>query len=256
MSSRESDPTAPASPRCEPRDLELTTRSCPPLARLLLAGSTRTSRSTSRLRGASSSGPSSTSSPVRRPLFPSRAIITILPSDLSPGADLTIYYRDGRHVQLRQARDRHEDVRAHWPVIVPLSSLDLRRSPLPPTPPLLSSPSLFSPSLMFQTSSGVVGFLLANFATGPGVTGWIMTVALGIMVWYAMEKRRRAPGKFERFWYSHHVSSWTDARSLSRRCGGRADSFRLFCHPARHSCSSSSSPDGSSTGCVSQSSLL
>lgn len=48
-----------------------------------------------------------------------------------------------------------------------------------------------------------VAFLAANFATGPGVTGWIMTVALGIMVWYAMEKRRRA--NFERFWYSHHL---------------------------------------------------
>ncbi|KAH8978949.1 NADPH oxidase [Lactarius akahatsu] len=48
-----------------------------------------------------------------------------------------------------------------------------------------------------------VTFLNANFATGPGLTGWIMTVALGIMVWYAMEKRRRA--NFERFWYSHHL---------------------------------------------------
>ncbi|KAH9846070.1 NADPH oxidase [Lenzites betulinus] len=48
-----------------------------------------------------------------------------------------------------------------------------------------------------------VAFLAANFATGPGATGWIMTVALGIMVWYAMEKRRRA--RFEWFWYSHHL---------------------------------------------------
>ncbi|CAE6441565.1 unnamed protein product [Rhizoctonia solani] len=49
----------------------------------------------------------------------------------------------------------------------------------------------------------LVLFLQANFATGPGITGWIMTAALGIMVWYAMEKRRRA--NFERFWYSHHL---------------------------------------------------
>lgn len=49
----------------------------------------------------------------------------------------------------------------------------------------------------------VVAFLAANFITGPGATGWIMTVALGVMVWYAMEKRRRA--HFERFWYSHHL---------------------------------------------------
>ncbi|KAI0049542.1 NADPH oxidase B [Auriscalpium vulgare] len=48
-----------------------------------------------------------------------------------------------------------------------------------------------------------VAFLSANFATGPGVTGWIMTVALGIMVWYAIEKRRRA--NFEAFWYTHHL---------------------------------------------------
>ncbi|KAG9102315.1 hypothetical protein FS749_007198 [Ceratobasidium sp. UAMH 11750] len=49
----------------------------------------------------------------------------------------------------------------------------------------------------------LVLFLQANFLTGPGLTGWIMTAALGVMVWYAMEKRRRA--HFERFWYSHHL---------------------------------------------------
>lgn len=49
----------------------------------------------------------------------------------------------------------------------------------------------------------VLVFLQANFATGPGATGWIMTIALGVMVWFAMEKRRRA--NFERFWYTHHL---------------------------------------------------
>lgn len=49
----------------------------------------------------------------------------------------------------------------------------------------------------------VVSFLAANFTTGPGATGWIMTVALGIMVFFALEKNRRA--HFERFWYSHHL---------------------------------------------------
>lgn len=44
--------------------------------------------------------------------------------------------------------------------------------------------------------SGFVGFLEYNFATGPGITGWIMTAVLGSMVWFAMEKRRRA--NFER----------------------------------------------------------
>jgi predicted ferric reductase len=46
-------------------------------------------------------------------------------------------------------------------------------------------------------------FLQANFATGPGVTGWIMTACLFVMVWYATEKRRRA--RFEAFWYTHHL---------------------------------------------------
>jgi len=46
-------------------------------------------------------------------------------------------------------------------------------------------------------------FLSANFLTGPGATGWIMTVSLGIMVWFAIEKRRRA--HFEWFWYTHHL---------------------------------------------------
>lgn len=49
----------------------------------------------------------------------------------------------------------------------------------------------------------VVAFLAANFATGPGITGWIMTASLGVMVFFAIEKRRRA--HFERFWYSHHL---------------------------------------------------
>ena len=53
------------------------------------------------------------------------------------------------------------------------------------------------------TGKVIFNFIAANFLTGPGLTGWIMWLALGIMVWYAMEKRRRA--HFERFWYSHHL---------------------------------------------------
>lgn len=49
----------------------------------------------------------------------------------------------------------------------------------------------------------ILVFLQANFATGPGVTGWIMTAALFVMVWFSVEKRRRA--HFERFWYTHHL---------------------------------------------------
>ncbi|CAH7689255.1 ferric reductase NAD binding domain-containing protein [Phakopsora pachyrhizi] len=57
--------------------------------------------------------------------------------------------------------------------------------------------------LAIKTETGIIGFIGANFLTGPGATGWIMTVALGIMVWYAREVPRRA--RFERFWYSHHL---------------------------------------------------
>lgn len=39
--------------------------------------------------------------------------------------------------------------------------------------------------------SVVQGFAMANFATGPGITGWIMLAALLVMVWFAVEKRRR-----------------------------------------------------------------
>jgi NADPH oxidase len=53
------------------------------------------------------------------------------------------------------------------------------------------------------TGQRVVAFLAANFLTGPGATGWIMTACLAILTWFAMEKRRRA--HFERFWYSHHL---------------------------------------------------
>jgi NADPH oxidase 2 len=54
-----------------------------------------------------------------------------------------------------------------------------------------------------NTGDRIVAFIAANFITGPGATGWIMTAALGVMAWFAVEKRRRA--HFERFWYSHHL---------------------------------------------------
>lgn len=57
--------------------------------------------------------------------------------------------------------------------------------------------------LAVKTDTGIVGFVGANFLTGPGATGWIMTLSLFIIVWYAREKPRRA--QFERFWYSHHL---------------------------------------------------
>ncbi len=50
---------------------------------------------------------------------------------------------------------------------------------------------------------GFKGFALANFATGPGWSGYIMLIILMAIVATALEKPRRA--KFERFWYTHHL---------------------------------------------------
>jgi NADPH oxidase len=56
------------------------------------------------------------------------------------------------------------------------------------------------------TGQRVVFFITANFIIGPLITGWIMWICLGVMVYYAIEKRRRAPnGGFEKFWYTHHL---------------------------------------------------
>ncbi|KAJ7694856.1 ferric reductase NAD binding domain-containing protein [Mycena rosella] len=56
------------------------------------------------------------------------------------------------------------------------------------------------------TGQRVAFFLSANFTIGPLITGWLMWICLGTMVWFAMEKRRSAKGGgFERFWYTHHL---------------------------------------------------
>ena len=57
---------------------------------------------------------------------------------------------------------------------------------------------------MLISTRGVVGFLEYNFVTGPGITGWLMTAVLGVMMWFTVERNKRV--HFERFWYSHHVS--------------------------------------------------
>ncbi|KAK8236258.1 ferric reductase NAD binding domain-containing protein [Phyllosticta capitalensis] len=49
---------------------------------------------------------------------------------------------------------------------------------------------------------GFAGWLVANFVTGPGWTGWVMLIALMAMVFTSVEKTRRA--NYERFWYTHH----------------------------------------------------
>ena len=54
--------------------------------------------------------------------------------------------------------------------------------------------------------AGFKGFLLSNFASGPGATGWTMLICLGIILWFAYEKQLRRPnGGYERFWYAHHL---------------------------------------------------
>ena len=50
---------------------------------------------------------------------------------------------------------------------------------------------------------GFKGWLIINFRTGPGATGYVMLIALMAMVFTAFEKPRRK--NFERFWYVHHL---------------------------------------------------
>lgn len=57
--------------------------------------------------------------------------------------------------------------------------------------------------LSAQQGLGFIGFLLANLATGPGWTGYVMLIALMSMFFTSVEKPRRA--NFERFWYTHHM---------------------------------------------------
>lgn len=54
-----------------------------------------------------------------------------------------------------------------------------------------------------QNKLGFWGWMVANFATGPGWSGYFMLIALTGMVLTSYEKPRRA--NFERFWYTHHM---------------------------------------------------
>ena len=58
-------------------------------------------------------------------------------------------------------------------------------------------------SMSSTPSELALNFVAANFATGPGATGWIMTITLGIMTFFSSAKQRKI--NFERFWYSHHL---------------------------------------------------
>ncbi|KAG6005366.1 hypothetical protein E4U21_000217 [Claviceps maximensis] len=57
--------------------------------------------------------------------------------------------------------------------------------------------------LAARNNLGFYGWLLANFASGPGWTGYVMLVALMGIVVTSIEKSRRA--NYERFWYTHHM---------------------------------------------------
>lgn len=50
---------------------------------------------------------------------------------------------------------------------------------------------------------GFTGFLLVNFTTGPGVTGYVMLIALTAMVVTSLDSFKNA--NYERFWYTHHL---------------------------------------------------
>ncbi|KAI4161045.1 MAG: hypothetical protein LQ342_005208 [Letrouitia transgressa] len=57
--------------------------------------------------------------------------------------------------------------------------------------------------LSAQNNQGFRGFLLANFATGPGWSGYIMLFALMAILVTSLERFKRA--SHERFWYTHHL---------------------------------------------------
>ena len=57
--------------------------------------------------------------------------------------------------------------------------------------------------LSAKNNQGFRGFLLANFATGPGWSGYIILFTLIAMVVTSVKKARQA--NHERFWYTHHL---------------------------------------------------
>ena len=57
--------------------------------------------------------------------------------------------------------------------------------------------------LSAKSNQGFKGFILLNFATGPGWSGYIMLTALMLIVATSIEKSRRA--NFELFWSTHHL---------------------------------------------------
>ncbi|KAJ9613515.1 hypothetical protein H2200_003457 [Cladophialophora chaetospira] len=57
--------------------------------------------------------------------------------------------------------------------------------------------------LSAKNNAGFIGFVKLNFLTGPGWTGYILTITIMLMFFTALDKPRRA--NFERFWNTHHL---------------------------------------------------
>ena len=57
--------------------------------------------------------------------------------------------------------------------------------------------------LSAKSNKGFKGFILLNFVTGLGWSGYIMLTTLMLIVATSLERPRRA--NFERFWYTHHL---------------------------------------------------
>ncbi|KAL8699875.1 MAG: hypothetical protein Q9224_001217 [Gallowayella concinna] len=57
--------------------------------------------------------------------------------------------------------------------------------------------------LAAKHNQGFKGFVLANFATGPGWSGWIMLTVLMVMLVTSLERFKRK--NHETFWFTHHL---------------------------------------------------
>ncbi|KAL8711072.1 MAG: hypothetical protein Q9220_004453 [cf. Caloplaca sp. 1 TL-2023] len=57
--------------------------------------------------------------------------------------------------------------------------------------------------LAAKHNQGFRGFVLANFATGPGWSGYVMLLVLMLMLVTSLERFKRP--NFERFWFTHHL---------------------------------------------------
>ncbi|KAI4125410.1 MAG: hypothetical protein LQ338_004272 [Usnochroma carphineum] len=57
--------------------------------------------------------------------------------------------------------------------------------------------------LAAKNGQGLKGFLLANFASGPGWSGYIMLTVLMVMLVTSFERFKQK--NHERFWYTHHL---------------------------------------------------